>query len=210
MLQLKVIPNSGNRKVGIGVGVTYRPVGPTCPQDCPLLEKGCYAKRGMTVFAAKASTDCDHDLRDLADSPSDLVRHCISGDAFKDDELDEEYVDGVIEFHDTHDIEGYMYTHRIKDWVDAGYSNGYNIPDNMTVVASVDSLEERRLAKLAGFKTARVIDEASEAVKGEVLCPFDKQVHDGVLVDDIKTTCENCRMCFGKEHKRLDIAFIKH
>ena len=204
---LKVTGYGENRKLGIGVATTYRPVGPTCPQDCKMLEKGCYAKRGFVGIHQIASRDTHHSLDNAEDAR--FIRHHVSGDVFVNDRLDVEYVQEIIDWHTAHPFTtGWMYTHRIQAWVDNGFTSDV-IPANLEIIASVDTENERIYAVKHGFKYARIETDPDKALpSNEVLCPFDKKKDKGSKTGDIKVTCKSCKLCFADEHAGRNIVFM--
>jgi hypothetical protein len=190
--QLKVVPNSGNAKLGPGVAATYRPVGETCPQDCTLLGNGCYAQRARVNIAQRRSAYETATLDKAAGAP--LIRHHVSGDAFRADKLDRGYVRSLFSWHkraaQKHTI-GWTYTHRAQDWTDAGYGPETH-PEKLAVLASCADKKTARSLRKIGWRTARV-SEKRDADKGEVYCPYDFAKDSGTAP---KTNCAKCRKCF--------------
>ena len=208
MKNLRIVTKSGNRKLGSEVVSTYRPVGPTCPANCSMLNKGCYAQRSFTGIAARNSATKNDSFDEILKSGKTLVRHHVSGDVFANDTFDKEYVSSLIEFHQKNpQVKGWLYTHRLADWIKAGYTAN-RIPENLVVIASCDKLSEQIYAKKNGFRYARVTEVMSRG-QGEKLCPFDHSLHTGKLIEDIKVTCANCKLCFNSKEK-ANIVFLKH
>jgi len=204
---LKVTASGGNRKLGIGVATTYRPVGDTCPQDCKMLEKGCYAKRHHVGRLQSKSRELSDSLDIARDAR--FIRHHVSGDVFVGDRLDVEYVQMLIDWHTANPhVTGWLYTHRLEAWVVNGFTAD-TIPSNLEVIASVDTESERLYAKKHGFKYARIeVDADRPLASNEVLCPFDKQKDKGKTLEDIKTNCRDCQLCFAEEHEARSIVFM--
>ena len=208
--QLIVVPNSGAAKLGLGVAATYRPVGETCPQDCTLLHKrndagevqyddagkplsgGCYAQRARVNLAQRRSAHETATLDKAAGAP--LIRHHVSGDAFRRDKLDKMYVRSLFAWHkrssQRHTI-GWTYTHRAQDWTDAGYGPETH-PEQIAVLASCADKKTARSLRKIGWRTARVSEER-DAEKCEEYCPYDLAKDAGVVP---KTNCAKCRKCF--------------
>jgi len=172
-----------------------------------MLEKGCYAKRGFVGIHQIASNDTNHSLDNAKDAR--FIRHHVSGDVFINDRLDVEYVQMLVDWHAANPFTtGWMYTHRIQAWVDAGFTSAV-IPSNLEVIASVDTENERLYALEHGFKYARIeVDADKPLASNEVLCPFDKKKDKGSYTDDIKVTCRNCQLCFADKHTGRDIVFM--
>jgi len=72
-------------------------------------------------------------------------------------------------------------------------------------MASVDSTEEYRMAKLAGWRTFRVRTNAESLMACEIACPASDEAGK-------KTTCERCGLCNGtrRNDARKDIAILVH
>lgn len=205
---LKVVPNGKNAKLGLGVATTYRPVGITCPKDCPLLGNGCYAQNGHVNIHQNASANQEDDLRKLAGQT--MVRHLVSGDWLKQAKngrmvLDREFVDSVIDLHKNAPwLTGWGYTHDAMAFARANYSPD-SLPSNLHILASCDSKQKKTQLNKAGWRTARVILEEHEKLDDEFLCPVDKQKRDK-LPQCERTSCARCQACFkGKRN----IAFLK-
>ena len=205
---LKVTPNGANSKLGPGVGTTYRPVGITCPSTCPLLNNGCYAKRGRVGIQAKRSANDNHDLMKLAGNT--LVRHLVSGDWLKTLKngrkvLDRAFIRSVIALHKKAPwLTGWGYTHAASQWHKAGIAPK-DLPRNLHILVSCDSVEEKVEHNAAGWRTARVIQELDERQPDEFVCPVDAQKRKGMALEK-RTTCARCKACFATDR---NIAFLK-
>lgn len=204
---LAVTANGKNSKLGVGVATTHRPVGLTCPKTCPLLGAGCYAQRGHVNIHAQHSEDREDDLHKL--SGATLVRHLVSGDWLKptaDDRriVDRELLRSVIELHEqAYWLVGWGYTHAAHQLDAAGFGPDA-LPDNLTILASCHTVEEKERHNARGWATARVIDQPSDKLKDESLCPVDASKYFG---KPQTTTCARCRKCFDGTNK--NIAFLK-
>ncbi len=205
MQMLIVTRNGDNFKLG-KCATTYRPVGPTCPQDCALLGKGggCYAKRGFVAIHQRNALNSYHELDKANGVP--LIRHHISGDVFLRDKLDTIYVDYILDWHKANPkTEGWMYTHRFQDWHKAGYSH---LTAGLTVLASVDTKKDKKAAKKAGWKYAYVTKDSNYKLeKDEIFCPFDAQKDAGKAMKDVKVKCKTCRLCFDSKVADKNIVF---
>lgn len=203
---LMVVPLSQNRKIGYAAS-TYRPIGQTgtgtCPSNCGI-KKLCYAKTGLVRFAEIRSAGAHGDLEDIARSSRSLVRHHVSGDCFTEDQLDRQYVTTLLAFHKFHrTITGWLYTHHIKAWDDAGFTSD-TIPANLTVIASCDSDQGVEYATLHGWQYARITLSTNlpdgKLRANEIYCPYDRAKDFGQSVDEIRVTCSKCRLCFEKNY----------
>lgn len=194
-----VKPQTGNTKLGPGWSCTYRPVGLTCPSDCPLLGAGCYAQRGRVQISASRSKSVGQSLATLLGAP--LVRHLVSGDILdKSGRVDREYWQHVCAFHHVSDRSvGLLYTHAADRLSKAQRAM---IPANLSVLASCDSVEKAHELQAMGWRTARVTEEKSKE-KGETYCPVDLQKHSG---KPVTANCSSCRLCF---ESKSNIVFLK-
>lgn len=205
---LKVTPRGHNAKLGIGVGTTYRPVGLTCPPDCPLLDGGCYAQRGHVGIQQSRSKHDDHDL--MTTTSNTLVRHLVSGDWLKPTKdgrriLDVFLVRDVIALHQKCPwLVGWGYTHARKRFTAAGFTPK-GLPSNLHILASCDSVESKAEHNAAGWRTARVINEIADKQPDEFVCPVDAQKRAGIP-QERRTTCARCQACFASTK---NIAFLK-
>lgn len=205
---LKVVPNGANAKLGPGVGTTYRPVGPTCPDDCPLLNGGCYAQRGhVAIHQAVSANDTDN-LMSLGGNQ--LVRHMVSGDWLKPlkngkKALDRVLVRAVIALHKKCPwLTGWGYTHDRAAFTQAKISPA-DLPTNLHILASCQTLDEKTEHNAAGWRTARIIEEREDRTADEFLCPVDLQKRLGVPRTE-RTNCARCRVCFATDK---NIAFLR-
>jgi hypothetical protein len=204
---IKAVPNGNNAKLGAGVATTYRPVGLTCPPTCPLLGNGCYAQRGRVNMHAERSASDNDELQTLAGNT--LVRHLVSGDWLKPAANGRRVVDrallrAVISLHKAAKwLTGWGYSHAAEQLHAAGFGPDA-WPKNFTILASCHTAEEKAAHNGRGWATARVIDEPSDRLPDEVLCPVDAAKHTG---KPASTTCARCRKCFDGENR--NIAFLK-
>jgi hypothetical protein len=89
------------------------------------------------------------------------------------------------------------YTHR---WRDEGFDYKAWAP---LVMASVDNLEEQKLARDMGMRYFRVSIGMDELLDREVRCPASAEMGH-------KTTCMNCVLCSGTSIKAKDIVIADH
>ena len=92
---------------------------------------------------------------------------------------------------------------KAKGWT--GYTHQWKIRPAMhdLCMASVDSYEEYRQAKDAGWRTFRVRTADEQLGDREIACPASDEAGN-------KTTCEKCRLCGGTSKPAKDIAIIVH
>ena len=90
------------------------------------------------------------------------------------------------------------YTHQWKN-CDTKLSN--------FTMASVDNLQEKRLANRLGFRTFRIRQPDEPLESDEVACLSDKVARKGKKL----VPCSDCHMCNGKDSKvKINIAIIEH
>ena len=228
MIQLRVIANTGNRKLGAGCAATYRPVGDaatgagTCPSTCQFLPRhadyparrgGCYAASGNVACWSRQSADRADHLDAALSSGARFVRLHVSGDFFTRDAatgravLDVAYVEHIIKWARAHPaITLWGYTHDAQAWIDAGISPA-SCPANLHILASCDTDAQEDRARENGWKTARVFnasDTATIDTRRYTLCPHDR---DKLRRRAAPRVCSSCRLCFTPAHDR-GIAFL--
>jgi hypothetical protein len=186
---------------------TYRPVGLTCPSECPFLNNGCYAQSGPTAIhqnrAEGKSLPLVNAFKKLMRGA--LVRHMVSGDLFINDEADQEAIEEIKAAHKARpDVRGWSYTHGWRR-LDAASLN----LSNLTYNASCETPEDVKLALQSGWPAVMVVSENHPKRQdyGEfvaVVCP--NQTAD--------ITCDRCQLCLKKDRKisgkPLVIAFRVH
>ena len=202
-----VTPVSDNMKLGPGVSSTYRPVGETCP-DCAIAAI-CYARRGNVASAAKRSGRRKDRLGKLNGAP--FVRHLVSGDVMRRGRdgrriVDREYVRDVIAHHeDNPEVVGWMYSHAWKQLGRAGFGPT-TLPNNLIVLASVDSPGAAEDAQADGWTTARTTDDLTTLVAGEIACPYDRDKRE-LRGKPKPINCIKCRACF--DGRGRNIVFLR-
>ena len=88
-----------------------------------------------------------------------------------------------------------------------GYTHQWRTADSrfaQLVRASADTVEERREARLKGYKTFRVRLAIEPREQGEVVCPASAEA-------GFKTTCSVCLACGGTDNgRKQDVVIVKH
>ena len=202
----KTVLNSENLKLGPGWSATYRPVGTSCPSDCPLMAAGCYAERGRVAMWSDRSQDDVSDFRELDGAAR--VRWEVSGDGLNPSgTLDLANWKAKAAWHERNPAGlSLSYTHAIDAYMRAGVMAD-DVPERMSLLASVHSLEEAEERWSQGWRTARVVDRPGVArAEQERYCPYDLAKYRGVKK---KTNCANCRLCWAPEHQDKDILFVE-
>lgn len=87
-----------------------------------------------------------------------------------------------------------------------GYTHQFRTAESLRpfVMASVDTLDEARAARLAGWRYFRVSPDA-HLIPGEMLCPASKEAGQ-------KTTCDKCGLCNGARpnDRRKNVVILAH
>lgn len=199
--------DSGNSKLGNGVRATYRQVGPTCPNECSLLNNGCYAQKGLVKMHQSGAEPSDNDADEILSYLKDLpggkkIRHHVSGDFFKDNKPDRDYIGAILQGHlERPDLEGWSYTH---GW-ERLEAEQLNCAESLTVNASTDNLEQAKKAKREGWPVTTVVE--SDAPKNQTLDSGEKVVVCPSQTDDVP--CSECKLCMQKNRECI-VAFRKH
>ena len=95
-----------------------------------------------------------------------------------------------------------------------GYTHQHDkAPDYTRMMYSADTPEEATQAHNKGYRTFRVISlkqwhnaqsqNKSALLSNEILCPASKEA-------EVKTTCNNCKLCSGNNIKAKSIAIVAH
>ena len=191
----------GDRR-GIPFYATYREVGATCPSDCPLLGNGCYAEHGHVAMQQRGRHSNDDGaifLRELDRLPEGaIVRLHVSGDVMLSDEVDERYLDALIEGAKRRpDVTMFGYTHAWRR-IDR---QRFDFPANLALNASCDTPADVDEAAARGWPTTTVVpsDTAWKRQGATVVCPQ----------QTVGLSCYDCRLCMNAE-RPLAVAFKAH
>ncbi len=201
---------AGNTKTG--VPSTYRPVGQTCPADCPFLDGSCYALHGHVNLQQQRATPSS--LASLTSAAVAMVtavragtsaRLHVSGDfALPDGSLDLEYVFGLCEIA--------QLIRHLLDPTRGPLAWGY------THLHERDFEPYRLLLKACDIE---ILYSDRAIVGGVMTWPFEELegLHEEFphlqlvrcreQLDD-KLTCNECRLCWDAGSKGLTIVFDPH
>lgn len=144
------------RKAGPAVFATYRPVGATCPQSCPMLGNGCYAEGGNVNMHQRQSGHMTFNALAWARTlpAGALVRWNVSGDIVGTDGA--AYRGGILRAHTSRpDLTGWLYTHAWRDLGIAAWAA--RLPANVRAVASCDTKAEVAAARALAFQTIATV-----------------------------------------------------
>ena len=201
---------SKNAKTG-PVSATYASQ-KTCPQDCVLLESGCYAEHGRVNITRKrlnsesagsSAIDIAHEEADAIDRLSggrDLRLHVV-GDCSSDESA--RVVSGAAErFMARGKNKAWTYTH---GWRDVGRESWGSV----SVLASCHDKRGVESAMDRGYATCLTVEtmptKACRDEKGVTFIPC--------LEQSKGTKCADCRLCFNDrtlKTKRLVVLFALH
>ena len=209
-----LVIDSQNTKIGRRVAATYASIRASCPESCPLRDRGCYAQDGHVAFtvrrldarargALRAALD-EVAAIDGVDVPDGRpMRLHVSGDSRTEDSA-RLVSNAAARWRQRGGGPVWSYTHawgtvRRSAWHDA-----------VSILGSVDHLAQGRSALAAGYAPAAVT--GPHAADGRA---FD---HEGVRWIPCPNqtrgiTCEECRLCWNAEalHARgAGIAFEAH
>ena len=158
-------PTTNEKLVGVyayrPVFSVYRAVGSTCPSDCALLDAGCYAQGGNVFIHQRRAADRSFDPVAWAQTLpiGSLIRWNVSGDVVGED--GPAYRDAIRRAHESRpDLIGWGYTHAWNRAEVAAWSE--SLPENVTIVASVDNPADAERATAAGFRTVAYIKTTSD------------------------------------------------
>ena len=178
------------------VFAVYRPVGPSCPSDCALLDAGCYAQQGNVNIHQRRANGETFDPVAWADRlpMGALIRWNVSGDVVGPDGA--EYREAIKVAHELRpDVKGWSYTHAWDDPQILAWAQ--SLPDNVRIVASIDDTRDKDRALAMGWKTvAHVVEtadgkgytdaEARETKRaGSLPCPAQR----------VELGCADCLAC---------------
>ncbi len=209
--------STSNRKLGPGVISFSREVGVTCPTDCPLLGKICYAEKmgkfrpNIAIsYAGNVILDVDLAKSKLLEALrfNNTIRLHVSGDWYLDGELDIAYLDAWVSvFTDVYARYSelpkiFLYTHvHDKRLVDAlapfsDYIKLYASITEISDIPIVKGLGFTLIALATGDHIRTIKKKGKPPVKAEyggetfLLCPNQRRHYDAIDV-----TCSTCQYC---------------
>lgn len=207
---ITLVANSKNSKLG-DMAAGYRKVGQTCPNDCALLNNGCYAQTSFVGISEKRSNQSNEDGSKLVEFVSSLpenkvFRVTVSGDMFLDDKPDYEFINSCNAAQTNRpDVKMYTYTH------------GWNKIDvtkvKFALNASCDTLEDVVRANNAGWATVTVVSATETRRRWSETVTVDNEdfVVDLVLCpsQSVGLTCAQCKLCMNVSRPFV-VAFAAH
>ncbi len=209
-MKLRVIRNSANRKIGNISAIYSENI--TCPSTCPLKDKGCYARYGMTGLHWRNLPDSwaigMEKVRALPNEST--IRYGVAGDLpGVSDEIDGDKLNELIASAGPNTL--YAYTHKpvlnhkfAKQ--NAEIIKQTNTRENITINLSADSLEEAD--EMAELQIAPVVVVLPENSPNTVFTPKGRKVIVCPQQNNNKVTCASCRLCMKK--RTVCIGFKAH
>lgn len=193
--RVSVPVGEGNRKTDT-VG-TYRPVGATCPTDCPLLGRGCYAQTGHThLHQARTTDETEPAVTGAAIAmvralrKGKLARLHVSGDFARDGVLDTVYADAIEAVSSTlRELSG-------ERWTSWAYTH---LPDGPWVDRLREAGVAVRMSDRTGAWGAIVgTSKADVLSRGAFAC---REQTSG-------TRCSDCKLCWTLPDR--PVGFVQH
>lgn len=161
-------------------------VGHTVCNDCPLINRGCYVQIGFSINKIYNKMNSgNYESLDYDAFINESVRFGAWGEPTL---IPRKIMRNLVK--------------RIKNWT--GYTHQWAKPFaqfyKMFFMASVSNIADKNEANKKGWRTFRIIKDASEVLPDEVICPA--QTHG--------TQCIDCGLCNGNSTKAKNIAVIAH
>jgi hypothetical protein len=189
----------------------------TCPDDCPLKGKGCYAGGGPLNMHWRKVTEGKRgtDLRGFVDMlrwipEGELWRHNQAGDLPGiNNDVDTEALSAIVEANKGK--RGYTYTHKPvigdqwrhnRDAIKSANDNGFTINLSADTLAEADELSALDIAPVV-VVVPESAPESGETPAGRrwIVCPA--QTIEGM-------TCKDCGYCQKSNTGRRIVAFRAH
>jgi len=206
-----LVYNSENKKIG-NVAATYLPIKQTCPNTCPLKDKGCYAQGGNVNFQVKRLEKMNEGLYSY-----DIVRK----EAREISAFGPKANGKALRLHVSGDVRSpkaaYLLGVAAKKWDGKVYSYTHswrNIPrsvwgESISILASCESIEDAKQALERGYAPSIVVDthktDKAYFQDGIKVIPCPSQTRD--------VTCEQCKLCMKDnvlKEQNAAIAFAVH
>jgi hypothetical protein len=207
------VSSSQNHKIG-AADATYLAIRPTCPSSCALRERGCYAQDGKVELTVRrleteaAGGKVDPDVAEVeaidaaTPHPNRPLRLHVSGDVTTIDRA-RALGAAIARWLRRGGPVAWTYTHAWKAIPRKAFSP-------ISVLASVDRVEDLPLARKRGYAPAIVVPEhwgkRAFEKNGIKWIPCPAQTLETV-------TCTSCKLCFDADAlfaRKVGIAFEAH
>ena len=199
-----------NSKLG-NVAATYSSIESSCPTDCSLKDNGCYAQMGFVGIHTSKLNKKKATPKQVASEEAKLIKKAIK----------EEKNTKPLRIHVAGDCRtneaAKMVSNATKEWGHKvwSYTHAWKTVarsswGTVSVLASVDNVNELKLARRKGYAPAIVVrnflSKKAYEFHGFKLIPCPNQTHENI-------TCEKCKLCWNdKKLKSLNavIGFEAH
>lgn len=208
---VSAVEKSANAKIG-NVSATYASQ-KTCPSSCPFYKSGCYAESGNTGFQTnrlnKAAAELD--AQALAENEASAIRDLsgslplrlhVVGDC-QTDSAAATVSAAAADYAAKHGQTVWTYTHA---WRDVNRESWQEV----SVLASTESIQDAKLAMLKGYAAAIVTsmhkDSKAYVENGVRVIPCPQQTGKSA-------NCESCKLCWNADRLHASqsvIAFETH
>jgi hypothetical protein len=192
----------------------------TCPNACPLREKGCYAKSGplnlhwAKVTSGERGSSVDTFAASIASLPAGtLWRHNQAGDlAGIGDTIDTVALASLVEANNGR--RGFTYTHKpVSGDTAIATANRAAIAranvDGFTINFSADTLSEADELSDLGVGPVVVVLDAVEGIRGDTVTPAGRKVSTCPATYRDNVTCQSCQLCQRRDRKVI-VGFPAH
>lgn len=206
---IKAVEKSSNSKTGC-VSATYAPIA-SCPADCPLKDRGCYAKTGnVGIHVSRLDRDAvGHFKQDIAENESKAIdglsgkrplRLHVSGDCATTQAA--RTVSAACDrYTKRHGQPVWAYTHAWRKVPRAAWGS-------VSVWARVHSAADVKAALRAGYAVNVVKD-----LQGAKMSKTDGVTYIACPATRTDKNCLSCKLCFKADRmreKKIVIAFPPH
>lgn len=203
------IEKTDNKKLG-KISTTYV-AQQSCPVSCKFYNNGCYAEQGPIGIHTKRLNKIGNSAHDLARVEADAIRTLsgavplrlhVVGDC-KDNYSATTVSEAAIEYAKKAGQPVWTYSHAWRETDRASWNQ-------VSVLASCESIEDVKTARRKGYATCIVVPEFKSNklyyMGDEKILPCPEQTHVGV-------TCASCLLCTDDKRlftKEITIAFAAH
>jgi len=210
-LSVRFTLKSGNAKVG-PMPVTMSSSS-TCPDACPLKDKGCYAKYGPIAMhwrtTAAQGSDWSTFLGKVKALPEGTIwRHNQAGDLPGiNDKLDTVKLRALVKANKGR--RGFTYTHKPMDNASARNAIAHANANGFTVNLSADTLAEADTLADLNIAPIVVVLDAAHGERHDMVTPAGRKVATcpATYRDDV--TCATCQLCQRRDRKVI-VGFPAH
>ena len=207
MASVIAVAKSANAKLG-GCACTYAPIAETCPDRCAMKGAGCYAQKGRVRMHEQRIAAPDTETAERAEAQAidalpatDPLRLHVSGDT-RTRRGARRIAAAARRYAAKHGAPVSSYTHAWQT-IPAALWRG------VSMLASVDSLQDGRKALRAGYAPAAVVDTMPAGPNSSAAGV--RWIHCRHQTEGV--TCRDCALCFKGDRLRAagcGILFERH